>query len=164
MRNVAVTDTFTDVKRLVSQVTKSFQRKYGGNWGDLISQAHLHYVEAFIDHTPAKGTFSNHVTHKIWWGLMNAWKRNRQYDGRFRGEEKLDRRPLQSQPSSILYLRNLFCQLSMDGREVVEMALDYSQPNISPFQTLVRLRMSLSKMGWTKERIESTFSEVRSTI
>ena len=161
---IAATDTFTDTSKLVSKVVKSFQERYGGQWDELMSQARLYFMEAFVKHTSEMGSFTNHVYHKVWWGLLNHWKREKLVSTRFQLGMALDHRPCPPRKSSINYLRGLFTSLSTDGREVVEMALDYAKPNFSPRQILIRLRKSLSEMGWSRSRMQSTFEEVRSAL
>lgn len=74
----AATEDFATITKMISKVTKKFQRQNGGDWDELQSVAHEAFLIARQKYNPRKTgfegktvKFSSYVQTKVFWALVN---------------------------------------------------------------------------------------------
>lgn len=73
-RQELMTDTYGDVAKLISYMVKRFQKRFGGDYGELLSEANALFIRAYDEFDPnheGACKFSSFVSNGIWTGLSN---------------------------------------------------------------------------------------------
>lgn len=64
------TVTYLEVRNMLRKIVCDYRRRNGGNFDELMSEAHLGFVKAYESYDPKRGQFTTHC----WWQVMNALK------------------------------------------------------------------------------------------
>lgn len=161
--------TYEDLSHLVFQVTHGFARRYNIPFRDLVSEAHIIYVEQVERYDKTRGTaLSSWVYTKVWFGLMSYVRRGFKRPPHVELEEA----PEPATPPD-LFLHDLRDELSADARTVVSLLLDSGRDfsllckwNRARTRTsmLKTLREHLEDIGWSAEQIGEAFDEIRDAL
>ncbi len=54
----ATTETYFDIKNLIFDTVWKFQRQHGGDFDEMVAEANLIYIKAFISHDPDRAQFT----------------------------------------------------------------------------------------------------------
>lgn len=153
-----MTDLYEQVYKLLMSITHKFQRRYGGNFDDLVSEANYQFV---ISHKTYDGRakFTTWLYHKVWYGLLQAKTAMKEY----RKKSKLTQTIPYKGPG---FVEGLFTNLSTDGRDMVSVAV-----GMADFKGRKKLGKQMALMdkmvedhNWSYQRIVDSFLEVREAI
>lgn len=187
---LAVTETYEDVRLLIFDTVHKFHRSYGGDFEELVGDAHLIFMEVYNNFDPGRGTkFSTWLRLKIWYGLLEkaraqAKRRKGLHD---RAVDQTDKRmssinltdiscidltniPAVNQPTFSLLDFISEREISKDAVIVVNLVLNPPPGLGKIFEKSgwkrVRgcLREYLRGLGWTVARISESFSEIRQVL
>ena len=114
-------DRYPEVEKLIYRIVHNHQRRYGGEWDELLSLAHLGYALAARSYDPRKGSFAKRIGFLVHRFLIE----------RFRGRKTISFVPLCE--DCPVYSRedrwqSFFMDLSPVAREAVNYALTSLQP------------------------------------
>ncbi len=66
-----LTETYKDVEKLICSITYKFQKRYGGDFDELLAEANYLYILACETHNELKANLSTWLHFKIWKGLLD---------------------------------------------------------------------------------------------
>jgi hypothetical protein len=66
-----VEQTYLDVELLIKTTVHKFQRQYGGDFDDMMGEANLVYMKAYMTYNSSKAVFSTWLCNCIWNKLLN---------------------------------------------------------------------------------------------
>ncbi len=165
----AVEETYCDVEKLIHKLTWSHVRKYGRDYDEALSDAHLGFMAAY---KKFDGRRSQFITLCYWYVrgyLLNGM--NRPQGCSIKAKIEFDRSIRHSTDSLVVVaddisfdVEKLMSELSEDARVVIRLVLDLprvqtpSKLKRSVFQHLQRM------LGWTAARCIETFREVMEAL
>ncbi len=169
LQHQIINTTYDDLSHLVFQVTHGFARQYNIPFQELVSEAHMIYVEQVPRYDRTKGTaLSSWIYTKVWFGLMSYVRNGFQRPPHVELEEA----PEVSTPPE-QFLLDFRDELSEDARTVVGLLLD-SRRDFSLLckwnrvrtrkQMLKTLREQLRDEGWSSRKIFVAFFEIREAL
>lgn len=171
--SIVISDTYADVKLLLDDIVHRFQKKYGGEWEELRSQANVIFMEVHKNFDHTKGKFSAMLGYIISYRLLD----NLRYDLRkkqIRIEKEQRKLRQELKDNSQHFYDNFIRDLSEDAITVVDLIFCPPREVILTARTIFgeRNRRSmifavtqfLSDTGWTAKRIFRSFSELREAI
>jgi len=142
-------------KKLITKTVFQFRQKYGGDFHDLLSEAHEFFILACRDHKPEKSKLSTWVRNRIWWGLLS----NKTYIVRkFKNRKNLIL-PLKTDPQHRDHFDlEMFIgsNLSPEAGRVARTALKFRKRS-----SLVN---HLMQEGWTTKEIMKIFLEIQEAL
>jgi len=153
MSNRAITQTFLDVEKLIIHTARRFWQRYGGDLDELISEANEWFMVAYDSFDPERSSFSHWVSLIVYRGLQQTLKQTTKRAS-FLGE-RIEYEPEARHDFNI---KMLMIDLSDDAKLVMGLFL---KTNI---QTKSKLTKALTKLGWSKLRIQIAFDEITKLI
>jgi hypothetical protein len=148
---------------MLHKAVRDFRRRHGSyhNYDDLMSEANLVFVLAWLSWDPEQGSFSTHLTWQLK-GCFTTLSRQRPPPRQFlNGEEYTPKSEPDFCPESLLR------QLSPEARLAVRLALGLPL-DLFPGRRIRRRRTALVKFlkrcGWSTARIARVFSEIREEL
>jgi hypothetical protein len=154
-------EQYEGVRRLINHEVRIFQRQYGGEWEDLLSDAHLAFAEAVFVDDPQRAQFSTHFYTRLRGRLIDGLrnKLGRTYP-------KFDRTvPLgESDPSCPDYDRfsRFLADLSEDAKMMVLILIHQpEQINRNKLHAAVTWLLGL---GWSGDRIQMAIMEIKENL
>jgi RNA polymerase sigma factor (sigma-70 family) len=168
IRQDALTETFEDVKKLIHQACHSFQKKYGGNYEDLFSQAQEVFLEAYDRFDSTKGmTFSTYIRQVIWWRLQDEQRHQAQRNTKL-PRDSSDVTDCQKVVSSPVFDLGDFCEItgmSPDAMKVVRLVVTRKEVPGMIRSGKKALRNILTKeFKWSEGRIKVSFKEITTAL
>lgn len=148
-------------KRLLWKVAHAFQKRHGGIWDEILSEAHVFYLKALRNHNWRRGNLSKRVAYKVWFGLISSDTLRR---------KQSQRMPLQTIDGEKDYLESkrdfriesLLSDVSEDAGYVLEVAL--TSPNAKVEHQRSRIVQFFQEIGWTTQRIIESFREIQEAL
>ena len=174
---LAISDTYDDVERLILSTCHRFQRRFGGDFDDLASEANFAFLRAYETFDESKGfEFSTYLVTVIWNRLTDL----SYYEDRRKGirgmsidcenEEGNRYSGLIEDKSVAKFAREEFYEhLSADAQMVARLTLD-SPKEIADIAMAKgnedrnwrsTIRNYLYDLGWSAGRIAESFNEIR---
>lgn len=142
-------DRYEEVARLLYHLCHKFQRSYGGEFDDWLSEAHEAFVLAAQSYRTEKGAFASWISFKVQKALLS----------RLRSLPPTAVSLDLDLPGSVDYWRRMVFELSPTARIAVNYALAATQ------NSLDRRRMyvirSMIEDGYPREAIVNSFDEIR---
>ena len=145
-------ETYDDVRLWIFDIVHQYAKRYGGDFHELIGEANYLFVVNLPEFDPAKGSLTNFLRLKIWYGLQDTDKRGKRHKDwkqelsieDFPNEEWMLKyvKPCFSH-RALEFMLDLFSTIGEDGRQVVSSLL-------YPDEKLAKIL--LSKNGWRIER------------
>ncbi len=169
MTRDARTETYQDIQNLIYDVVWKFKRAYGGDFDEMISKANMIFMEAFFSHQQKKASFSTWLHDRLWWGLMDHYRKTRLEKDRVETRESLEDIPA----PIFMPFCELISELSQDAQTIVELILDMPQSveqaalakGTHPRNIRAALRSYLRVfLGWSEEHVVQTFQEIAEVI
>ena len=144
------------MKKLIYKTVHLFQRKHGGDFEELLSEAHYHYSRAINNYDP-NGSYklSSHIYLYVWNGLLDTW---RTQANRQRSLPRSYDYDLESFVECERFDMDKFCiDLSPDAEIMVRQI-----PLIdgSPRNKAWAVAEYFLDMGWSATRIAESFQEI----
>ncbi len=164
-------ETYESVRPLIFSLCHRFHQRYDGDWQEICSQAHLHFMLACLSHDPAKGRLTTWVQTKVWYGLAE----DRRNELRKRGTHRQVPYQLEALPDRRRnQLGEIMEELSSDAQAVVELTLGDALDSLArernfldqakPTSLRNRLVKLLLEAGWSASRILQSFHEIREVL
>lgn len=173
-QELAATLTYEDIRLLLCDLSHQYIRCYGGEFEEIFSQCHLHFMNAYQTYEPDKGGFSARVTYVVWNRLIDTLRRKYTANKHipthlftdeevFSGKSVLDDDDHQDcdtpvrrtkanthryKPKSPFSLSLFTTDLSDDAKKVVELVFD------SPTEVVLMTHASSDKNTPTLERVK----------
>lgn len=164
------TETYHDVENLVYKTVHDFIARYGGEFEELLGEAHYGFVIAYRDYTEGKTKFSYWIRFVVWKTLQERQRnqlRRRLPSVSLAAEEGQEGWEAET-PHSGFCLMEFLDELTEDAKIVARLAVD--TPLGLSKQMVAKggsgtarrhvLRNYLEGLGWTAERIKESFSEI----
>jgi hypothetical protein len=159
--------TYRDFEAKIDKIVQKFAYRYNCDESELRSAADEIYLKAFLRFAPTQGTPLEHwICYNLYKGLLEILRQKISKNNRLR--RVLINLEASSRKEPRFCLLDFFDRLSKDAVLVVQLALE--TPSEIEHAIKVRggkprnyrsaIRDFLSKLGWRKSRIQSTFSEI----
>lgn len=175
LRKDILTETYKDMRGLVSETAFRFWEAHGGDLDDLKAQANLIFIEAVDSHDPQRAKLTTWVVCSIRQGLLyymrSTWYRpthnsiGNGHDDDFEFASKSD------ENFSVMELldemeqdaRIVLCLFLNTPKEVILSIFDDKNFRLDHAGGCIRnrLRNRLRQMGWTIRRIREAFEEIK---
>lgn len=170
-----LTETYKDMRGLVSETAYKFWRAHGGDLDDLKAQANLIFIEAVLSHDSKRSKITTWVVNSISKGLL-YYMRSTWYAPTHVsiGNGHDDDFELESKSNENLSVMELLDEMEQDAHIILCLFLDtpkevilniFDDKNFRLDRTRSRvrnrLRNRLRQMGWTIRRIGEAFDEVK---
>lgn len=165
----ATATTFADVQDLIYHTLHRFKARHGGEWDDLLSDAHELFFIAYNRHD-GRSSFQTYVVWVIWKGLLEYVRRNAKHYSRCDCADALDEHVMRR--TSEFSIPEFAADLSRDAKLVLCLTLDQpflqsavpGTPKISPGRFRTALRKYLLSKGWTGSRVTAAFDEMTEAL
>lgn len=174
-RNVRefVEETYAECEAILYYTVRKFKRKYGGNFEDLLSEAHSLYMDACTSYNPERCAFKTWVRNKIWYGLSEGLRKAAMRANRLpRQAIDLTAHTARQAPS---FDRDGYLEwLGKDARVVAMLAFN---PPFSvrleaesrggeekPAALRYAIQKHLREEGWEWERVQKSFTEIKELV
>ncbi len=169
LRQEVLTETYIDLQKMVYMVTNKIALRYGVPFEDLIGVSHQIFVKECDRYDSKHGaSISSWIYSKVNWGLLSFMRK--EYRHLHLGN--LDDAPEQTCPPNT-FLAEIKSELSEDANSIVALVLDTH----NDFALLCKWRKTrtrraalnalvehLEDVGWTEEKIELHFNEIRKAL
>jgi len=166
---IAIEETYEDVRELIHKLTYRHINRYGGDFDEALSDAHLGFAEAYDRFDSRRG--AQFITYCYWYVrgyLLNGY--NRPVGGsvkktRFERSIQCDTEALGELMGTTHFdLGQLAEKLSVDAQAAIRLALDL--PRVQTPSKLKRglLQYLQRNFGWTAARCVETFTEIRRVL
>jgi DNA-directed RNA polymerase specialized sigma24 family protein len=184
---VAITETYLEVEKLIFDTVHRFIRLYGGDFEEYVAESNVVYMKVYEAFDPERGAFSTLLVTSIWNRLIDvSYDRSEAMkvhgasldaakdDGGSLAEMVADHRPAN------FNLEEFASDLTEDAKSVLRMVLKSPKefgPHLSDMIEEVAMgkggenrnwrstiRNYLWEVGWSVERISKTFSEIGAAL
>ena len=170
----ATTETYWDIKNLIFDTVWKFQQRYGGDFDEMVAEANLIYIQAFLSHNPNKSQFSTWLRFILWKGLIDFKRFIREENKHIKIEHFEEIENFYSYPAP-LYIPfwDLVSGLSDDAKTIVQLILEPPEimqsaalkKGTAPCNVKRALRIHLSYiLGWSANQIKESFAEITAVI
>lgn len=168
----AINSTFADVELLVYDTVHRFIEKHGGTFDEWIGDAHEAFMSAYESYTPGKSSFSYHVRYRVYKRLQEMYRRRMMRHNRL-AQVDADVSLFSSREFAVFDLDEFLGRLSDEAAEVVRLVfeptmdirLSLHQLGVEEPRTIrAALREYLDDMGWSRERVRTTFTEIATAL
>ena len=165
----AVTETFYDVRKLIYGTVWQFQKQHGGDFDEMVAEANLIYIKAFMSHNPSKGKFSTWLCFCLGKGLID-FRRFIREENRYVSIEHFEdwgEYQIQTPPRSTFL--ELINEVSSDTKTIIDLLMEPT----NELQTALMKKKSVkyyhkqalrahltSVLGWSNSRIKESFQEI----
>lgn len=165
------------VSKLIFHQVHKFVRDYGGDFEDVLGEAHELFMKGHDHYVGGVRTNGVKITHTyptairrwIWYGLFDSMR------SRLKRKSIATFEPLnghETKPGSPFYVMDFVSSLSHDGEYVTELVLNPSEElamtveakggTMCNYRSTVR--STLRNEGWSKKRINKAFSEITKAL
>ena len=144
-------------KNLLRKIALSFHLSTGLDFDDLYQEASLAYLTAMRTYDPDKGR----ITTYLWYCVHNR------LNDYLRLQKECKASYLEEEPEEIVYEHQPFWErISKDAQKIASLVLSFPNDylNLSPENSVSKIRRILLRQGWKKERIENTFLELKANF
>lgn len=170
LRKDALSETYTDIEKLIYDIVWKFKDRYGGDIGELVAEANLIYVLAFDSYNETKGALSTWMHFCIRKGLLDFLKSTRQqnrYGLKF--YPLSEAKGVSIQKFRPLHLLEMLEEVGEDAKVVIRLVFyppegitkEDLEGGFSACRCRRYLRQYLHDLGWTGRRIKESFQEIR---
>ena len=160
-----IESAYASVTLLLKRIVHTYQNRHGGDYDELLAEADEGFMHAYATWEPSKGRLSTWTWHKVNSHLLNLPRQRQKFvceslTGDVRSKPRFN-------------LRAFLFELGEDAADVVGLVLESpldiiqlcreqaSEGIVTKRWALVRF---LKDLGWTKNRIVSTFNEIREAL
>lgn len=149
---MAETD-YDAVRPLIYKMALLHVRRHGGDYHDVVQDAHVIYLECKNQWNPEGCSFARYLPYKILQGLVEIQRRNH---GRSK-KKMLRLRNWHSLPDKRrFHLECLTAELSEDAAAVIHFVVYNRSKNYKP-----KTKETLRGCGWNYKRIHRVFQEIK---
>ena len=170
-----LTETYTDMGGLISEMTYRFWKAHGGDLDDLKAQANLIFIKAVDSHNPQKSKLTTWVAISIKKGLLYYMRRKWYKPTHISIVDLVNNNfEFESKSNENFSVMELLDEMECDAHIVLQLFLDiprevlltiFEDKNFRFDHTggkiKNRLRNRLRQMGWTIRRIKEAFEEIK---
>lgn len=168
--NDAITETYQDIQNLIYDVVWKFKKAHGGDFDEMVSEANVIYMDAYLNHNPNRANFTSWLYRKLIWGLS---ERHRTLLLKNHREQTSGEMYEFSSPTVRRPFYELLTELGQDARTIVELILEMpevmEQNALSNGTTPRNIQSALhiylkTFFGWTEKHVLDTFREIAEVI
>lgn len=166
----ACTETYLDVQKMIFKVAHTYSHRNGLPFDEVLSAAHFVFMRAFHYRYRPKGkpaSFSTRLYNSLNWELRDFLKKESKHQGHLEINEEIV--GAQEYDANFRVMLDTE-QLSEDAKAIVALVLDRSE-ELTPLLRwqnvqgkkgyLAALEEHLSDLGWTVDRVQESFAELR---
>jgi len=177
LRKDILTETYTDMRGLVSEMAWRFWKAHGGDLDDLKAQANLIFIHAVDNYDSSRAALTNWIAYRIKKDLHRYLHNGYVPEHRSIGIEHDDEVnfEFESKSKENFSVMELLDEMEQDTRIVLCLFLNTPKEVILSIfddkkcrldhtggKMRNRLRNRLRQMGWTIRRIKEAFEEIKS--
>lgn len=175
--NIAIEDTYDDVRKLIYDIAHAFVRRYGGDFNEYVSEGNFVYMKAYESWRPDGGAnFTTYLWGCVWHALLDLQKRRIRrerfcpwsLDQTGEDETRVNAATVPARQERVFSTEGF----TTDAKIVIDLVLE------APAELLTMvtekggeirnwrssLREYLREMGWTANRIAESFKEIGDLI
>jgi hypothetical protein len=141
---------YASAVNLIRKVCWRFQKRYGGDINEIVTEGNFYFMEAFLTHDPSKGTFSKRVAYIIWQRLSDHF---------LRPSMEIATDTLDETAHDYDDTDSPLAELSDRGRTVVRLIVTKQEKNRNRLA-----RTLMDELNWTPRIVAETFSEIEEAI
>lgn len=174
---VPVTETYRDVEKLIYKEVGSFQKRFGGDFDELLSEANLAFMRAYKAYDLTRGEFTTLLVTSIRHGMMNVLRSRMKANSRKTvsldavgcNDTALAEQLADEMEPPKFDLESFAKGLTKDAKTVIEILLDTPTDLESAFfwaggeerHWKSSIRQYLQSLGWTAVRVKESFLELK---
>ena len=154
-------EIYTKKEKLLHHIVHRLQQRYGGDYGELLSEAHYHFVTACLSWEPELGP----IHKRIWYIVERRLKSARlaELEKHCRDVHLGETAWEQVEDCSRSFDPEQFCSdLSADAREVARLAISNGNGQTKTARSTIA--NYLFDLGWSAKRIVESFGEIREAL
>lgn len=159
-RTVDATEAYPKMEKLLWNLVHQYQRSFGGDLEELISQARLCFTEAVTTWDPHKGALITHVYNRVYYGLRTHARALYKQGGFAKTTPTAD--PLTVQAKTSFDWQGFLGEVSDQAKEVAQVAVDLSAGGKPAKPEAVAAL--LAEAGWAAAEILKCFRELRDAL
>jgi len=151
-------EAYTGVARLITSSVKSFQNAHGGDWHELLSDAHLAFAETRARHREEETKLITYLYPRLRGSLLDSLKRRIRQAGRQVAtlEEGQDRDRERFDFSGFVG------ELSEDAQTIIYLAFECGDK--APRKKRMWAVSYLLGIGWAADRLRKALAEIREAL
>lgn len=163
-------DSYKDVENLIYNLIHKYQKRYGGEWDDLLAECNLAFSYAYKTYNPERSKFSTWV----YWAVNTCLMENLRQTGRASQIKIVSLEELKKIPSH-RHSRNIIDKASELSESARIIAQELAHPCLdvrlnlkilgkreSPRRLRRGVAMYLQDQGWSEREITNGFAELGS--
>lgn len=165
----ALAVVYEDCQDTVRRVCRAFRRCHGGEPGELLAEANLHFVRACRRHDPARADFEHYLSYFVWKNLLERARKLARERSRYEAADVSKRPAPDTAPSG---LAALLADLGEDATTAVRLLFEpdmgirvadhRKQSALGRYRA--RLRLRLEELGWPPARTARAFIRVKEAL
>jgi DNA-directed RNA polymerase specialized sigma24 family protein len=158
--SVAVTSTYEDVEKLLFRMCWWAVDKWGGDFYEWLSEAHLAYMIAYERYESTHGaSFNTWLWRKVRYSLQEKRRKDQRQLCHQLGEVEV----VEDRPKPLM--SRVMGEASEDARTVIMLLLDVQPRAVrDPAKVRNHLWRQLKDIGWTVARVTESFDEIREVL
>lgn len=165
------TETYQDLQALIKSMARRFCQAYNMPLDEGLSLAHEAFLESFLSFQSNRGKFHSYVCQKIL-SKLYEWNRTTVRRNILGPRENVPMETL-TEKQQQQWLVDFLDSLTEEARMVVQLVLDpprdiihclIEKGDATPARWRSAIKEFLSDMGWTREQVTKTFSEIRKAL
>lgn len=173
LRKEILTETYEDMRILIFDIVREFQRRYDGDIDDLMAQANLLYIYAYDKYDETKAKLSTWLTCRINYGLLTYIKAEYKQTHLSINNEHTK---IESETPNQFSIMELLDEMEQDALTILQLFLETpkdiiqniidegKQMNHIQGYMRKRIRNRMRQMGWTIRRITESFEEIKNAL
>ena len=160
------------VRPKLFEVCSAIQRKYGGEFDELASEANLHFMDVYNTHDRGRGTLEGDVVFRVYHRLLETKETEARRRRHLNAVEATEEN-IMAHDEPWFDFQDFLCGLGRDGAEVVNMifnpppevdlaVVERGEPN--PNNIRAAVKEYLRDVKWSLARIRDSFRDVREAL
>ena len=154
-----MTRDYLSVQKLIHHTVNKFQKRYGGDTEEMVSEANLAFTKSHNRYDTSKGSLTN-WTHVCVWRALIDYAHKQNYERKFHSGNGFDLNTLTTKRED--RLSSIMEGLSPQARRVAELVLN--GPTKHPNRIRKQLKSFLKELGWCSTMIWESFAEIRTAL
>lgn len=146
---------------IIKACVAKFHRHFGGDPDDLLSEAQWCFIKAVQTWDPSKGTLKGRISHCVWWGLFEIWRRKVSRDMKLHRID-MDQTSLETLPCKDHADLWGKLQEAGDAATVAQLAVD-ARSRTKPRKRRAVME-TLTDLGWESDRIFRAATDLREAL
>lgn len=176
---IPVTDTYVDTEKLIYRVCHGFRRCNGGEFDELVGEAHVAFMNAYHDWTPGGGMeFTSYLGLCIYRRLIDWHKKRKRQQAVWStllsetAGENGEELPIEDTTPEPFDVEEFKAELSADAQTVINFLFNSPRELVDlaegkggkPVNWRSSLREFFTDVGWASSQVTKSFDEIREAL